>query len=97
MALRIEARGDAVRILVRAIPRSRRAGVQGEHDGALKVGLASPPLEGRANRELCAMLAKLLGIAPSNVCVMAGQRGRLKWVEVVGLDEAAVRERLGHC
>jgi uncharacterized protein YggU (UPF0235/DUF167 family) len=52
MSVRIEQREGFVRIPVHAQPRASRSEVVGEHDGALKVRLAAPPVDGEANREL---------------------------------------------
>ncbi len=95
MSIRIEARAGAVRIAVRAQPRASRSEVVGEHDGALKVRLAAPPVEGEANRELVRFLGKLLGVAPSRVSVVSGQSGRNKVVEVEGVAPADVERALG--
>ncbi len=95
MSIRIEGRGSAVRLSVRVQPRASRSEVVGEHDGALKVRLAAPPVEGEANRELVRFLSKLLGVAPSRVSVVAGATGKSKVVEVEGVSVADVERALG--
>ncbi len=89
MPIRIEQHANAVRLSVRVQPRASRSEVVGEHDGALKVRLAAPPVEGAANRELMRFLGKLLGVAPSRVSVVAGATGKSKVVEIEGV---AVRD-----
>ena len=84
-----------MRLSVRAQPRASRSELAGEHDGALKVRLAAPPVEGEANRELERFLAKLLGVGRSRVRVVAGETGRNKVVEVEGLTIADVERLLG--
>ncbi len=84
-----------MRLSVRAQPRASRSELAGEHDGALKVRLAAPPVEGEANRELVRFLAKLLGVARSRVTVVAGETGRSKVVEVEGLTAEDVQRVLG--
>ncbi len=93
--IRLEQRGDAVRLSVRAQPRASRSEIVGEHDGALKVRLAAPPVDGEANRELVRFLAKRLGVAPSRVSVVAGESGRSKVVEVAGVTVEVVERLLG--
>lgn len=95
MSVRIEARAGAVRLTVRAQPRASRSEIVGEHDGALKVRVAAPPVEGEANRELLRFLAKTLGLPPSSLRVAAGESGRTKVVEIEGLSVADVERRLG--
>lgn len=95
MTIPLEARDDAVRIPVRAQPRASRSEIVGEHDGALKVRLAAPPVEGEANRALVKLLAKRIGVPRSAVTVVTGETGRNKVVEVVGVTVAMVRSALG--
>ncbi len=95
MAIRMEQRSDAVRLSVRVQPRASRSEVVGEHDGALKVRLAAPPVEGEANRELVRFLGKLLGVAPSRVSVVGGATGKSKVVEIEGVTVRDVERALG--
>lgn len=96
MTLRLEQRGGAVRIPVRAQPRASRSELAGEYDGAIKIRLAAPPVEGEANAELVRFLAKVLGVPRSAVRVVSGEIGRNKWVEVEGVDpDAVIRALVG--
>ncbi len=95
MAIRMEQRPGAVRLSVRVQPRASRSEVVGEHDGALKVRLAAPPVEGEANRELVRFLGKLLGVAPSRLTVVAGATGKSKVVEIEGVTVPDVERALG--
>ena len=76
-------------------PRASRSEVAGEHDGALWVRLAAPPVEGKANAALVELLAKQLGVPRQALRVVAGITGRRKRIAVAGLDADQVRERLG--
>ena len=69
---------------VRVSPRARRSSVEGVAGGALRVRLSAPPVEGRANDELCRLLAECLNIPESAVRIVRGRHGRLKQVEVRG-------------
>ena len=75
-------------------PGASRPGVAGLHAGALALRVAARPLEGAANREVLAMIARALDVAPSTVELVAGARGRDKRVRIRGLDPAAVERRL---
>ena len=59
---------------------------------ALRVG--ARPVEGAANREVLALLAAALGVAPSTLEVTSGNRGREKRIRVRGLAPDAVEARL---
>lgn len=90
----IEERGGSVRFGVRVSPRASREAILGVHDGALKVALTAPPVDGAANAALIAFLAKKLGVAKSAVRIASGETSRTKTVEVVGLDVARLRDLL---
>lgn len=80
-------------VAVRIVPGSGRAGVVGRHGEELKVRVCSPPVDGRANEELCAVLADALGVKPRDVTVVGGQTSRSKQVSVA-LDAEVVGRRL---
>lgn len=91
----IEECSGTVRLRVRVQPRASRTEAVGEHDGALKVRVAAPPIDGDANRELVRFVAKALGVTPSHVRLVAGATGRSKTLEIAGADAAAVRVAFG--
>jgi uncharacterized protein (TIGR00251 family) len=80
---------------VRLQPRARRTEVAGERGGAVLVRVTAPPVDGRANAALCALLAERLGVAPSRVSVVRGATARDKVVRVEGLEPATLRAALG--
>jgi uncharacterized protein (TIGR00251 family) len=88
--------GDRVLVPVRAKPRASRSALAGvRDDGALEVQLAAPPVDGAANDALVRFLARdVLGLAPSRVTLVRGERGRDKLVAVTGLSLAEVRDRI---
>jgi len=79
---------DGVSVRVKVQPRARRPGLQGvvpSADGPrLKVAVTEAPEDGRANRAVCATLAKALGIAPSAVQVVLGATAREKTLAIAG-------------
>ncbi|PZC49979.1 MAG: hypothetical protein DK306_000402 [Chloroflexi bacterium] len=88
----------AVRIRVRLLPRARGDAIVGRDDSTgesvLRVRVAAPPLDGRANAALVKRLSKALGAARRDVVVVQGERQRDKLVEVRGLSEEELRRRL---
>lgn len=72
---------------VRAKPGARRTAIAGEHAGALKVELKSPPEGGKANRELIKLLAATLGISSDEVEIVSGESARHKRIRVVGVKK----------
>lgn len=88
--------GASCRLPVRVQPRAKRPGVQGvRDDGVVLVRVAAPPEDGRANAEVCATVAKALGLRARAVSVVVGATSRDKVVEIDGISEAAARARLG--
>ena len=81
-------------ISVRVTPRSSRDEIGGWQDGALRVRLRAPPVEGRANDGICRLLAARLGLPPTAITVERGASSRTKAVRIEGLDLDEVRARL---
>ena len=71
---------------VRVTPRSAKNEIIGYRDGVLGVRIIAPPVDGAANAACCEYVAKLLGIAKSNVQVVKGQTAREKTLLVEGFD-----------
>jgi uncharacterized protein len=60
----------------------------------LKIALAAPPVDGRANEELVAYLADVFGVSRSDVVVAAGLQSRNKRVRVCGRTADEVKRAL---
>ncbi len=75
----------AVRFEVRLTPRGGRDAIDGvAEDGALRVRVAAPPVDGAANRALIRLLADEIGVAPSAVTIESGEGSRRKRIAVIG-------------
>ncbi|MBU0753147.1 MAG: YggU family protein [Gammaproteobacteria bacterium] len=89
---------DGVVLRLHVQPGARRTEVVGRHGEALKIRLAAPPVDGKANACLLAFLAERLGVAKSQVLLVSGESSRAKRVKVGAggtPDPAHVRQRLG--
>jgi uncharacterized protein (TIGR00251 family) len=73
-------------------PGAKKTEVAGEHGDALKIRLAAPPVDGKANAALLAFIAERLGVPKSAVTLKSGQASRRKVVEVEGASVEAVRQ-----
>jgi uncharacterized protein (TIGR00251 family) len=80
---------------VRVIPNASRDEVVGWHAGALKIKTAVAPESGKANKAICALLAKHLGLPKRAVSVLRGQTSQMKCLQIEGLTEAELRKCLG--
>ena len=65
-------------------PGAARSEFAGEHDGRLKLRLAAPADEGKANAELVEFLAAYFGVPKRNVRIAAGLKSRRKRVVIEG-------------
>ncbi len=86
---------DGVTFTVRVVPRSSRSEIVGEIDGALKVRLTSPPVDGAANAELIKLFAKKLGVSRSAVEIIGGETSKTKRLKVTGVTAEQVRSLVG--
>lgn len=68
---------------VKVIPKSSKSEVIGYlPDGTLKVKIAAAPERGKANAELCALLAKQFGVPRKNVTIVSGETSQHKHVRI---------------
>ena len=79
---------------VRVQPRASREAILGWRDHLLRLAVTAPPVEGEANQAVRRLVARALGIAPSAVTVVGGERSRDKLIRVDGLRGADLRARL---
>ena len=93
-AMRVFTSRGNVCIGVRVNPSAPRTLVCGAHGDRLKVAVAAPAEDNRANKELVEALAGWLGIDRARVKVVKGHASRDKVVAFTGTDEALLRERL---
>ena len=75
-------------------PGAKKTEIQGEHDGRLKIRLAAPPVEGKANDALILWLSKNLGINRSAIELLAGDLSRMKRVKISGVESQVIVDSL---
>ena len=80
---------------VRLTPRASRDQIDGWDGDLLRVRVAAPPVEGRANDALLRLLAKALDLPPSRLRLVKGRTSREKVIAVEGVSEEDARARLG--
>jgi len=67
---------------LRIQPRAAKDEIAGPHGDSLKIRLTAPPVDGKANEQLCRFLGKLCGVAKSQVTVLSGETSREKRVRI---------------
>jgi uncharacterized protein (TIGR00251 family) len=75
--------GGAVVLELHVQPGAKRTEVAGVHGDALKIRLAAPPVEGKANAALLRFVAEAFGVPARNVALVRGETSRRKTVRVV--------------
>lgn len=71
-------------------PGARKTEFAGLHGDALKIRLAAPPVDGKANEALLKFIADTLGMAKTAVSLKSGSTSRRKVLELKGVDRAAI-------
>jgi uncharacterized protein (TIGR00251 family) len=76
------------------VPNARQNKVLGEHNGAIKIKLRAPAVEGKANAALRSFLAEELKIPERSIALERGQKSRAKLIRIEGLSEEEARRHL---
>ena len=82
-------------IRVRLTQRASSNQVVGEREGVVLVRVTAPPVDGRANKALCALIASRARVGVRSVSVVRGTGAREKLVRVEGIDAGGLRAALG--
>ena len=77
---------------VKAVPRSSKAGLDGLLGDAVKVRERSAPVDGKANKELVAVLADAFGLPKASVAFKSGETSKTKRLLLRGVASEAVRK-----
>jgi uncharacterized protein (TIGR00251 family) len=85
---------DGATLAIRVVPRAGRTALAGVRNGALLIRLAAAPVDGAANAELLAFLARLLDLPRQRLVLVAGDKARSKRVRVLGLSAATLGSKI---
>ncbi len=87
--------GHGAAITVKVTPRSKRTAVLGTlADGSIKISVAAPPEDGKANAALLRFLAQTLNIREGQLEIVAGHGSPRKLIAISGISPADVEARL---
>ena len=90
----LRASGDGTLLEAFVQPRAVRTAVVGVHGSALKIKVAAPPVDGKANDALREFVAEALGLPRSRVELIAGAGSRHKRLRISGIAPESVAEAL---
>ena len=82
----------SVELFLHCQPGAKKTEVQGIHGDRLKIRLAAPPVEGKANEALITWLSKTLSIPKNQVDLLSGDTGRQKRIQVIGVTVDEVKQ-----
>lgn len=83
------------RIAVRLTPRGGSDKIDGWVDGTLRVRVAAPAVDGRANQSLIRLIARALEMSPTSVTIVAGAQSRVKRITIEGRSLAEINQLFG--
>lgn len=89
-----KADGNGVRIRVHVQPGAKTNKVAGAYGESVKIAVATPPVDGKANKALQKILASWLGTAASSVILVTGMTGREKIFHVSGISPEEAKKKL---
>ncbi|MBC7371555.1 MAG: YggU family protein [Bdellovibrionaceae bacterium] len=76
-------------------PNASKNEIIGPHNGALKIKIQTPPVDGKANEELIKFLSKILEHPKKNIVILKGETSRSKLVLITGLGLEQIKQKLG--
>ena len=82
------------KIWLRVYPDAAKSELVGFRDGVLQVRVAAPPVRGKANQELIALLSKALAVGKGSLSIVKGHTSRSKVIAVEGLSQEDIIKRL---
>lgn len=86
---------DHTMLLVKVVPGAKRDQISGMLGDRVKIRVAAPPEDGRANEAVCAVIARTLGIRERQVEIVSGRTHPEKTVRIEGMSGREVRTLLG--
>lgn len=89
-------KNDGLTFAVRVQPSAPRTRIIGEHDGALKIALAAPPVDGKANAECIRFLAQFLDVSRRDIEIISGETARTKVIFLHRISAKQFEEKLSH-
>lgn len=90
----LRAEGGHVLLSLHIQPGAKKTEVAGLHGEALKIRLAAPPVDGRANDSLIEFLSKTLAIPKNRVELVSGQSSRSKRIRLLEYSPVEAQARL---
>jgi len=79
--------GNDIIVKVKIVPGSSKNKIIGAYNNTLKISIAAPPVEGKANKKCIAYLAKYFDIAKSKIEIISGQTSKNKLIKIYDISQ----------
>lgn len=89
-----EIRGNDIIIKVKIVPGSSKNKIVGVYNDALKITIAAPPVEGKANKKCITYLAKYFDVAKSKVEIISGKSSKNKLIKIYDISQKEFLEKI---
>lgn len=87
---------QGVELQIRAVPGSKSSEIKDVWNGKLRVRIAAPAEDGKANKELIDFLAQFFGVSKSSISIVSGEKSRDKTIVISDLDKGEVLVKLNN-
>lgn len=87
-------RGNDIIIKVKIVPGSSKNKIIGAYNDALKISIAAPPVEGKANKKCITYLAKYFDVAKSKIEIISGQTSKNKLIKIYDISPKEFLDKL---
>ncbi len=87
-------RGNNIIIKVKIVPGSSKNKIIGAYNGALKISITAPPVEGKANKKCIAYLAKYFDVAKSKIEIISGKNSKNKLIKIYDISQEKFLEKI---
>jgi len=87
--------GNDIIVKVKIVPGSSKNKIIGVYNNALKISIAAPPVEGKANKKCITYLAKCFNVAKSKVEIISGQTSKNKLIKIYDISQKEFLGKLG--
>lgn len=79
--------GNDIIIKVKIVPGSSKNKIIGAYNDALKIAIAAPPVEGKANKKCITYLAKYFDVAKSKIEIISGKNSKNKLIKIYDISQ----------
>lgn len=86
--------GNDIVIKVKIVPGSSKNKIVGVYNDALKITIAAPPVEGKANKKCITYLAKYFDVAKSKVEIISGKSSKNKFIKIYDISQEKFLEKI---